>query len=95
MNHYKLAERAEEDLTEIYAYGLRRWGEDSADSYYHALLERFQRIAARPYLYQPVDFICEGYRRSVCGEHSIYYRMEKGTVEIMAILRSQDADTAL
>ena len=39
-----------------------------------------------------VDEIREGYRRSVCGVDSIYYRVEGGIVEIMAILGQQDVD---
>jgi toxin ParE1/3/4 len=59
------------------------------------LLERFRRIAERPYLYQPVDFVCEGYRRSMYGEHSIYYRIVDNAVENMATFLSQDTDAAL
>ena len=43
-------------------------------------------------LYQAVDDIREGYRRSVCGTDSIYYRIEENTVEIMCILGQQDID---
>ena len=92
---YKLSENAEANLTEIYAYGLRTWGEAAADRYYYALIARFEEIAQQPYLYPAVDFIREGYRRSVCGVDSIYYRIENDTVEIMAILGSQDTSTAL
>ena len=94
-NHYELSDDAEVNLTEIYAYGFRTWGEAAADQYYYALIARFEKIADNPYLYPSVDFIKAGYRRSVCGEDSIYYRIDGGTVEIMAILGSQDIDTAL
>ena len=50
---------------------------------------------AEPYLYQAVDYIREGYRRSVCGVDSIYYRVAGDTVEIMNILGRQDTDEAL
>jgi toxin ParE1/3/4 len=43
-------------------------------------------------LYQTVDDIREGYRRSVCGVDSIYYRIVGDTVEIMCILGQQDVD---
>jgi len=45
-----------------------------------------------PILYQAVDEIREGYRRSVCGVDSIYYRVDGNTVEIMAIFGQQDVD---
>jgi toxin ParE1/3/4 len=38
------------------------------------------------------DLIRDGYRRSVCGVDSIYYRVDGDTVEIMCILGQQDVD---
>ena len=49
-------------------------------------------MAEQPQLHQAVDDIREGYRRSVCGVDSIYYRIVDDTVEIMCILGQQDAD---
>jgi len=95
MSKYRLAKAAKDDLRRIYAYGFEKWGEAAADEYYNALFDRFEQIAEQPYLYQSVDFIRKGYRRSVCGVDSVYYRIEKDIVEIMAILGSQDTDTAL
>ncbi len=92
---YKLTQKAKDDFRHIYVYGVQTWGTEAADRYYYALLERFRRIGERPYLYQAVDFIREGYRRSVYGEHSIYYRIVCDAVEVMAILKSQDTDTSL
>jgi len=37
----------------------------------------------------------KGYRRCVCGVDSIYYRIENGTVEIMAIIGRQDLNSIL
>ena len=95
MAAYKLAEAAEGDLDRIYEYGLEHWGEAAADRYYNALFDRFEEIAERPYSYPAVDHICTGYRRSVSGVDSIYYRIGNDVVEIMAILGSQDTDTTL
>jgi toxin ParE1/3/4 len=93
-SRYKLSEKAAAQLTEIYTYGSENWGEAAADRYYYALIERFRKIAERPYLYPPVDHIHKGYRRSVYGEESIYYRIDGDTVEIMAVLGSQNIDTS-
>ena len=54
--------------------------------------DRFEQLAEQPLLYQAVDDIREGYRRSVCGVDSIYYRINRNTVEIMAIIGPQDID---
>ena len=90
MENYKLTLEAKEDLWRIYKHGLNKWGEAQADKYYNDFFDRFEQLAKHPYLYQNVDYIRKGYRRSVCGIDSIYYRIEGDTVEIMSILRNQD-----
>ncbi len=96
MAAYKLAQAAKGDLQRIYAYGFEQWGEAAADSYYNALFDRFEELAERPYSYPAVEHIRKGYRRSVCGGDSIYYRVaDDGIVEIMAILGNQDIDETL
>jgi toxin ParE1/3/4 len=92
MGTYRLTENAKEDLRRIYRRGLREYGEAQADDYYNALFDRFEQIAEQPFLYPAVDDIREGYRRSVCGVDSIYYRIEGDTVEIMAIIGRQDVE---
>ena len=89
---YRISEDAKADLRRIYRRGIREYGEALADQYYDAFFDRFEELAEQPYLYQAVDEIREGYRRSVCGVDSIYYRVEGGIVEIMAILGQQDVD---
>ena len=79
-------------MRRIYRHGVREYGDALADQYYDAFFDRFEELAEQPYLYQAVDEIREGYRRSVCGVDSIYYRVEDDTVEIMAILGQQDLD---
>lgn len=92
MANYRLSNVAKSDLRRIYRHGVREFGQVQADRYYDALLERFEQLADQPYLYQAVDDIRAGYRRSVCGKESIYYRIDGDMVEIMAILGQQHAE---
>jgi len=92
MGSYKLSEDAKADLIRIHQHGIRRYGEAQGDKYYYALFDRFEQLAEQPLLYQAVDEYRKGYRRSVCGVDSIYYRVDGDTVEIMAIIGRQDAD---
>lgn len=87
---YRLSNAAKQDLIRTYRYGLQNFGEVQADKYYSVLLRRFDDIAAAPLKYPSVDHISPGYRRSVCGVDSIYYRLNQGKVEIMRILGAQD-----
>ena len=79
-------------MRRIYRHGVREYGDALADQYYNAFFDRFEELAEQPYLYQAVDEIREGYRRSVCDVDSIYYRVKGDTVEIMAILGQQYLD---
>lgn len=95
MANYKLNDEAKADLVRIYWRGIRQHGEAQADQYYHAFFDRFEILGEDPYQYAAVDHIREGYRRSVCGVDSIYYRIDGDVVEIMRILRGQDTGEAL
>ena len=92
MRNYRLTGEAKADLNRIWRRGLKRWGEAQADEYYNAFFDHFEQLAENPWLYQAVDDIREGYRRSVCGVDSIYYRIDGETIEIMAIIGRQDID---
>ena len=95
MTGYKLNEEAKADLLRIYQHGYEQYGEVQADDYYYAFFTRFDLIAEQPYLYPAVDHIKSGYRRSVCGTDSIYYRVVDGWPEIMRILGRQDVGEEL
>ena len=90
MGTYRLSEDAKDDLIGIHQYGVKKHGEAHADTYFLQIIERLEVLGKTPLLYPRVPEVREGYRRSVCGEHSIYYRIDNEDVEIMAILRSQD-----
>lgn len=93
MASYRLSQEAQADLYRIWLYGHKRWGLEKADQYISAFFERFDEITDNPLLYPPVDEIRAGYRRSVCGVDSIFYRVDaQGEVEFMAIIGHQDSD---
>lgn len=91
MAEYRISEEAKEDLIRIYNYGLRKFGENQAEKYYHSFFKYFDIIALRPYSFEAVDFIKPGYRRCVSGSDSIYFRVnEEGNIDIMTIIGKQD-----
>ncbi|MCG8379636.1 MAG: type II toxin-antitoxin system RelE/ParE family toxin [Proteobacteria bacterium] len=85
-----ISTEADYDLANLYEDGFIRWGEAQADQYYDDILSHFELLCDNPYLYRSVDEIREGYRRSVCGKHSIYYRIMDDTVEIMALVKHEN-----
>jgi toxin ParE1/3/4 len=95
MANYKLSNEAKNDLIRIHHYGVETFGMIQADKYYDAFFEYFEIIAKRPFSFESVDYIKKGYRRCVCGIDSIYFKIENGTVEIMAIIGRQDLNSIL
>ena len=92
MASYRLSPNAADDLERIWFYGLEQWGVVQADRYIEALYQRFSELAEAPRKYPAVNLIREGYRRSVCGRDSIFYRIDGADVEIMAVIGQQDLD---
>lgn len=90
MAEYKLSQEAKEDLIRIHQYGVEKFGMAQADKYYNTFFDYFEIIAKQPFSFESIDYIRNGYRRCVCGVDSIYYKINNGTVEIMAIVGRQD-----
>ncbi|MFH6604323.1 type II toxin-antitoxin system RelE/ParE family toxin [Maribacter algicola] len=90
MAEYRLSNEAKNDLIRIHHYGVHKFGTAQADKYFDSFFECFDRIAQRPFSFESVDSIKKGYRRCVCGVDSIYFKVNKNIVEIMAIIGRQD-----
>jgi toxin ParE1/3/4 len=95
MVKYRLSNEAKEDLIRIHHYGIEKFGETQADKYFDSFFECFDIIARQPFSFESVDSIKTGYRRCVCGSDSIFYRLNNGVVEIMAIIGRQDLNSIL
>ena len=90
MANYKLSNSAKEDLIRIHHHGFKKFGVIQADKYFESFFEYFDIIAQRPFSFESIDYIKTGYRRCACGADSIYYKVNNGNVEIMAIMGRQD-----
>lgn len=90
MGKYRISNIAKDDLIRIHQYGARVFGMKQADEYYNAIFDHFDLIAERPFSFEAVDYIKNGYRRCVCGVDAIYFRINNDEVEIMTIIGRQD-----
>ena len=95
MAEFRLSNVAKEDLIRIHHFGVHKFGIAQADKYFDGFFEYFDIIAQRPYAFESVDYIKDGYRRCACGSDSIYYRINNDIVEIMAIVGMQDLNDIL
>lgn len=92
MVQYKISEQAKEDLIRIHNYGAYRFGLAQADKYIESFFNHFELIAKNSDAFESVDYIKPAYKRCPCGADSIFYRVNKGQVEIMAIIGKQEVD---
>ena len=87
MAHYKLSPDAAEDIERLFLFGIEYFGTVQATTYLDGLELRLTKIGQTPTIYPQVTHIRAGYRRSVYGVHSIYYReVDIDTVEIIRII---------
>ncbi|MCV6575109.1 MAG: type II toxin-antitoxin system RelE/ParE family toxin [Cohaesibacter sp.] len=92
MGKYQLTDDADLDLSMILEEGISKFGLDQAVKHYDALVARMEEIAHSPKLYQAVDDIRPGYRRTVVKKHAIYYTIQPYGVLIIRILGRQGLD---
>lgn len=95
MAKYRLSNSAKEDLIRIHHFGIKKFGEAQADKYFEDFFEHFEIIASNPFQFEAIDSIKKGYRRCSCGSDTIYYKISKDIVDIMAIVGKQDIDDIL
>jgi toxin ParE1/3/4 len=95
MAKYRLSNEAKRDLIQIHHFGVEKFGVTQADIYFESLFDCFEIITERPFSFETVDYIKTGYRCCVCGVDSIYFKINKDFVEIMAIVSRQDLDEKL
>ena len=95
MLKYRLTEEAKEDLIKIANYGDEHYGMAKSDIYRDEFKQHFKELAKFPLHYQAVEHIRKGYRRRICGVHSVYYRLDETKIVIVRVLGRQDPFGAL
>ena len=95
MAEYRISNAAKEDLIRIHHFGIEKFGIIQADKYFQSFFDYFEVISQRPFAFESVDYIKQGYRRCPCGSDTIYYRINDNMVEIMAIVGMQDLKNLL
>ncbi|WP_298956553.1 type II toxin-antitoxin system RelE/ParE family toxin [uncultured Nonlabens sp.] len=90
MGKYRLSNEAKNDLIRIHHYGVEKFGMSQADKYFESFFKYFDIISQRPYSFESAGYIKKDYRRCVCGTDSIYFKVNEGIIDIMAIVGRQD-----
>ncbi len=86
---FRLVPEAERDLQKIWAFGVRTWSADQADSYIDRMVAVFELLAAFPELARQRDEFTPPVRIHPAGSHLVVYRGRAGGVDILRILHNQ------
>ena len=83
----RLSLRALQDIEEIRAFTVERWGQDQWLRYFAALSSALERIAANPSCGRPRDLIRDGMRSLTFQRHLIFFQSARDLGGRVAILR--------
>lgn len=74
------AEKAVQDLTNIWNYTFDAWSERQADKYYELLIDCCSRLGDEPSLGKPYPEIAKDILGYKAGQHVIFYQSKTGKV---------------
>lgn len=86
MGGYRLSVKAEEDLTEIYTFGIFQFGLIQAQKYVLGLEESFLKLSKSPFLGRDASELYLGLREFVYKSHMVFYSIKEESVLIVRIL---------
>ena len=89
MNSYRLTERAEADVFDIFLYGIEQFGTYQARLYKQDMEHCFQLLADAPYMGRPATNIAEGVRRHEHKSHVILYELAEDGILILAVIHAR------
>lgn len=85
MAEFRLSERAERDLIEIYDFTEQTFGAYQAAAYHAGLERMFDLLASFPRIGRAIDEIAPGFRRFRFQAHFVFYTEEPEFVLIRAV----------
>ncbi|VAW61651.1 hypothetical protein MNBD_GAMMA11-2296 [hydrothermal vent metagenome] len=88
-NQLVIAPAAQNDLKDIYQYGLRRWGQIQSDSYLAAIKEQFWSLTEQPFMGVECPELLPDSRSLPIQSHTLFYRVTSGRIEIIRVLHGR------
>lgn len=86
MADYVLSNKADEDLTDIYLYSHRTFGEARADAYFLSLRDCLQVLADRPDMGRPAAGLQPGLLWHQHVRHVVFYLKEPTGIFVVRVL---------
>ena len=89
MTKIEITSDAEQDLVDIYLYGIEHFGVNQADRYSELLHARIGTIAGNPSFGSDYGFVRDGLRRYESVAHAIYFQRIAEGVRILRVLHGR------
>lgn len=89
MGEYRLTQRADDDLVDLFVFGLDHFGEAQARRYQTGLERCFSLLAGNPGLGRRADRVSQGLRRHEYETHVIFYVETRDGVLIVAVIHGR------
>ena len=88
MPEYRLTQRADSDLLDIFIFGIEQFGERQAKAYQAALEHSFALLAENPRMGREAKAVADGVHRHENGSHVVLYEQADFGVLILAVIHS-------
>ena len=80
---------AHSDLSNIYRFGLQKWGEGQSSRYLEKVKEQFRTLTRLPYIGTERLELLPGVRSFPVESHVIFYRLSPTHIEIIRLLHGR------
>lgn len=80
-----IAPAAKKDLSEIFQFGLRHWGQARSESYMTAMENQLWLLAAQPLVGTERPELLPDTRSLVVESHTLFYRVAGNRVEVIRV----------
>jgi len=89
MAEYYLSQKADDDLTSCFRYGVENFGLDRAVQYLHAMHDKFALLAENPNVGRDASELAPRMRSFRQGSHVVFYQSDNTGVLIARVLRKE------
>ena len=84
-----IAPAAQNDLKDIYQYGLRQWGLTQSESYLSTIKNQFWLLTQQPLMGTERPELLANIRSLPIESHTLFYRVTNNRVEIIRVLHGR------
>ena len=86
---YRISESAIKDLDGIWEYTFLNWSKEQADRYHRLIMNEIEFVSENTTSGKSMEHVKEGYLVVYVKSHMIFFKRNKGIVEIIRILHQK------